>query len=61
MLKDTTTRILIAAFALALVGACSERPPRADPEHGGSLNLQKGSNSTADRTLKQGEFERLGN
>ena len=61
MLKDTTARILIAAFALALVGACSEKPPRADPERGASLNLQKGSNPTADRTLEQGEFQRLGN
>ena len=47
--------VLIAVFALALAAACSERPPRPDPERGASLNLQKGPNSTAERTLNQGE------
>lgn len=52
--------LLIAAVALALTAACSEKPPRPDPEHNAAINLQKGSNATAERTLEQGESERMG-
>ena len=47
--------LLIAALVLVFTAACSERPPRPDPERASSLNLQKGPNATAERTLKQGE------
>jgi hypothetical protein len=51
----TMRTVLIAAVVLALAAACSEKPPRPDPERGVSLNLQKGPNTTAERTLNQGE------
>ena len=51
---------LLAAVLLALAAACSEKPPRPDPEHNAAINLQKGSNATAERTLEQGESERMG-
>jgi len=53
--------VLIAAVVLALTAACSEKPPRPDPELGASVNLVTGSNATAERTLEQGESERMGN
>jgi hypothetical protein len=56
----TMRLLLIAAVALALTAACSEKPPRPDPEHDAAINLQKGSNATAERTLEQGESERMG-
>jgi hypothetical protein len=56
----TMRLLLIAAVALALTAACSEKPPRPDPEHNAAINLQKGSNATAERTLEQGEAERMG-
>jgi hypothetical protein len=52
--------LLMAVVALALTSACSEKPPRPDPEHKATINLQKGSNATAERTLEQGESERMG-
>ena len=45
--------LLIAALALAVTTACSEKPPRPDPEHNAAINLQKGANATAERTLRQ--------
>ncbi|HEX7054302.1 MAG TPA: hypothetical protein VF211_10280 [Burkholderiales bacterium] len=51
---------LLAALVLSLAAACGERPPRPDPEAGESLNLQKGPNPTVERTLNQGESERMG-
>ena len=53
--------LLIAALALAVTAACSEKPPRPDPEHSAAVNLQKGTNAMAERTLEQGESERMGN
>lgn len=52
--------LLIAALALAVTAACSEKPPRPDPEHNAAINLQKGPNGTAERTREQGESERMG-
>jgi hypothetical protein len=52
---------LIAVFAATFVAACSERPSRPDPEHAAALNLQQGPNATGERTLEQGESERMGN
>jgi hypothetical protein len=51
--------LLFAALVLVFASACSERPPRPDPEHASSLNLQKGSNATLERTLEQGESARM--
>lgn len=51
--------LLIATLVLVFVAACSERPPRPDPERAPSLNLQKGPNATAGRTLEQGESPRM--
>lgn len=51
--------LLIAAVVLVFATACSERPPRADPERASSLNLQKGPNATLERTLDQGESARM--
>jgi hypothetical protein len=56
----TVRYLLIAAVALALTTACSERPPRPDPERSRSINLEKGPNATVERTLDQGESERMG-
>ena len=55
-----TLLAVLAALALAVTTACSEKPPRPDPEHNAAINLQKGANATAERTLEQGESERMG-
>ena len=52
---------LIVVLAATVLAGCSERPPRADPEHAPALNLQQGPNAMAERTLEQGESERMGN
>lgn len=51
---------LIAVFAATLVAACSERPSRPDPEHAPALNLLQGPDAMGERTLEQGESERMG-
>ena len=54
MVKEMKKRGMIVLLALWIT-ACSQKPPGPDPERGVSLNLQKGPNATAERTLKQGE------
>jgi hypothetical protein len=51
---------LIAVLAATLAAACSERPPRADPEPSASYNLGPAANAMAERTVGQGESRRMG-
>lgn len=51
--------LLLALLAAALLGACSEKPPRADPEAVPAYNVENGPSPLAERTLNQGESERL--
>lgn len=52
--------LLISLLAAMLLPACSEKPPRPDPERAASTNAEKGPNAMAERTLEQGESERMG-
>ena len=52
--------LLLATLAAALLGACSEKPPRADPEGVPAYNVENGPSPLAERTLNQGESQRLG-
>jgi len=49
---------ILAAMALA---ACSEKPPRADPEGGDAYHNEMPQHPVRERTLNQGESERIGN
>lgn len=50
---------MIALFAAAALVACSEKPPRPDPEAKPAYNAVNGSAPLAERTREQGESERL--
>jgi hypothetical protein len=49
---------ILAAMALA---ACSEKPPRPDPEGNRGYSNETPQNPAYGRTLKQGESERIDN
>jgi predicted small lipoprotein YifL len=49
---------IAAAIALA---ACDEKPPRPDPERKTRYSNQAPQNPAHERTLNQGEAERIGN
>jgi len=49
---------ILAAMALA---ACSEKPPRADPEGDDGYRNETPQHPVHERTLNQGESERMGN
>ena len=49
---------MLAAIALA---ACSEKPPRADPEKSRAYSNETPQHPAYERTLQQGESERIGN
>ena len=51
--------LLIAALAAAALAACSEKPPRADPESVQAYNVENGVSPLAERTRNQGESERI--
>jgi hypothetical protein len=51
--------LLLALLATALLGACSEKPPRADPEAVPAYNVENGVSPLAERTFNQGESERI--
>jgi len=48
---------ILAAMALA---ACSEKPPRPDPEGGDAYRNEMPQHPVHQRTLNQGESERIG-
>ena len=49
---------ILAAIALA---SCSEKPSRPDPEGHHSYSNEAPQNPVHERTVKQGESERMGN
>lgn len=51
--------LLITMLAAAVLGACSERPPRPDPEGVPAYNVENGPSPLAERTVNQSESERL--
>ena len=51
--------ILITILAAAALAACSEQPPRADPEGVQAYNVENGVSPLAERTRNQGESERI--
>jgi hypothetical protein len=53
-------RVFFSILAAAASAACSEKPPRADPEGVPAYNVENGSSPTAERTRNQGESERMG-
>jgi hypothetical protein len=52
--------LLLAILAVAAFAACSEKPPRADPEAVQAYNVENGVSPLAERTRNQGESERIG-
>ena len=54
----STALSILAAMALA---SCSEKPPRADPETGDGYRNEMPQHPVHERTLNQGESERMGN
>jgi hypothetical protein len=50
---------LAALLALAMLTACSEKPPRLDPEKVQAYNVENGPGRLVERTLDQGESERI--
>jgi outer membrane biogenesis lipoprotein LolB len=53
------SQLLIAAIAAALLTACSERPPRHDPEAVQAYNVENAPSPLVERTLNQGESDRM--
>ena len=51
--------LLIAVLAAATLTACSEKPPRADPEGVQAYNVENGPGALVERTLNQGESDRM--
>jgi hypothetical protein len=51
--------VLIAVLAAAFLVACSEKAPRPDPEAVPAYNVENGPSPLAERTVNQGESERL--
>ena len=57
---DRIVRRVLAVVVLAVAfSACSEKPPRPDPEGEQAYNNQNGDNPLRERTLKQGESDRM--
>ena len=46
-------------LAAATVSACSEKPPRSDPESPQAYNVENGPGPLVERTLNQGESDRM--
>ena len=52
--------IIPLLLILMSVAACSERPPRADPEGERAYSNETPQNPRYERTLEQGESKRVG-
>ena len=53
-------RSILPVLLIVLVAACSERPPRADPEGEPAYSNKTPQNQRYERTLEQGETGRMG-
>lgn len=51
--------LLLAVLAAATLAACSEKPPRHDPEAVQAYNVENGPSPMLERTLSQGESGRM--
>lgn len=51
---------MISIFAAMALSACGEKPPRPDPEGDRGYSNVQPQNPTHERTLNQGESERIG-
>lgn len=51
--------VLAAILAAATLTACSEKPPRHDPEAVQAYNVENGPGALVERTLNQGESDRM--
>jgi hypothetical protein len=51
--------LLFAILAGATLAACSEKPPRLDPEAVQAYNVENGPSPLVERTLNQGESDRM--
>jgi hypothetical protein len=52
--------VLLAVLAAVTLGACGEKAPRADPERHVNKSNANPQNPALERTLHQGEAERIG-
>ena len=60
-MSRTLISIALSIFAALALAACSEKPPRPDPEVGDAYRNETPQHPVHERTLNQGETERMGN
>lgn len=51
--------LLAVLLAAATLAACGEKPPRSDPESVQAYNVENGPGPLVERTLNQGESDRM--
>ncbi|MGQ0655791.1 MAG: hypothetical protein ACT4P4_26635 [Betaproteobacteria bacterium] len=60
-MKPRLIDVALAILAAMALAGCSERPDRADPEQGNRIGNETPQHPAHQRTLNQGESERIGN
>ncbi len=60
-MSRTLIHIAFSILAAMALGSCSEKPPRPDPEGSHGYSNLAPQHPAYERTLEQGESERIGN
>jgi hypothetical protein len=60
-MSRTLISTALSIFAAIALAGCSEKPPRPDPEAGDAYRNEMPQHPVHERTLNQGEPERIGN
>lgn len=60
-MSRSSISIAISILAAMVLAACSEKPPRLDPEGGDAYSNEMPQHPMHERTLNQGESERMRN
>jgi hypothetical protein len=59
-MSRSSISIALSILAAMTLAACSEKPPRADPEGGDAYRNEMPQHPVHERTRNQGESERIG-